>query len=71
MGRDHRVGGRRRAPQARVTYQVGDRVRVIELDTAGRVVDVLDDNSPALVIVDLHGSDDRMCLMVDSIEHID
>lgn len=53
-----------------VTLSSGDRVRVIDLDVAGRVVAVID-GDPPLVIVDVHGDVDRLSLRPDSIEHLD
>lgn len=51
-------------------YRPGDRVRVLDLDVAGRVVDVID-GEPPLVIVDVHNDVDRLCVRTDSLEHLD
>ncbi len=51
------------------SYRVGDRVRVIDIDAPGAVVEVLGDQ--ALIIVDLHGQTDRIASQPANLEHLD
>ena len=51
------------------TYRVGDRVRVIDLDAAGVVAEVVGDQ--ALIIVDLHAQTDRITSLQANLEHLD
>ena len=53
----------------RSAFQPGDRVRVIDLDKAGRVVEIVGDQ--ALVVVDLHGQSDRITSRLANLEHLD
>ncbi len=53
-----------------VTYCPGDRVRIVDLDVAGRVVDIID-GEPPLVIVDVHDSPDRLTVTPSGLEHLD
>lgn len=50
-------------------YRPGDRVRVKELDAAGRVVEIIGDQE--LVIVDLHDQIDRLGVDPTALEHLD
>ncbi|MFF0710125.1 MULTISPECIES: Smr/MutS family protein [Gordonia] len=51
------------------TYRVGDRVRVIDIDAAGVVAEVIGDQE--LVVVDLHGQSDRITSRPANLEHLD
>lgn len=51
------------------TYRVGNRVRVIDLDVAGTVREILGDQQ--LIIVDLHGQTDRITSLPANLEHLD
>lgn len=50
-------------------YQRGDRVRVIDIDAAGTVAEVLGDQ--ALIIVDLHKQADRIASRPANLKHLD
>ena len=52
-----------------VTYRPGDRVRVVALDLAGRVVDIIGEQQ--LVVVDVHDSPDRLMVTPSGLEHLD
>lgn len=53
----------------RSAFQPGVRVRVIDLDKAGQVVEIVGDQ--ALMIIDLHGDADRVAAMPSNLEHLD
>lgn len=52
-----------------MTYRPGDRVRVVALDLAGRVVDIIGEQQ--LVVVDVHDSPDRLMVTPSGLEHLD
>lgn len=53
----------------RGAFKPGDRVRVIDLDKAGQLVEIVGDQ--ALMIIDLHGDADRVAAMPSNLEHLD
>lgn len=52
-----------------LSYRVGDHVRVIDLDSAGVVAEVI--GNQALVVVDLHGQEGRLTVRPANLEHLD
>lgn len=54
------------SPSPAPVFRAGDRVRVVDLDTPGRVVAVWD----GMVTVDLRDGD-RVSVAVESVEHVD
>ena len=55
--------------EAAPAFHRGERVRVIDLDVAGTVVEVIGEQD--LVIVDLYDSPDRLTVTPSGLEHLD
>lgn len=58
-----------RACAVPMTFARGDRVRVVDVNAAGRVFDVIGDQE--LIVVDLHQSPDRLIVAPRMLEYLD